>query len=132
MFVASEYWITVAELPTYEDDIKQYLTAEEADGLIAQLAQEPDVGRIVPGTCGLRKLSWGGRGRGAGAGAQVFYFFRDLNMPLYLIAAFPRGVRIRLKETEKALMREVVTAIVASYWSKQISPMVDRTLKPAG
>lgn len=132
MFVASQYWITVVELPSYEKQIADLLTPEEADGLITQLAQEPDHGETIPETGGLRKIAWGGRGRHAKGGAQVIYYFRDLNMPLYLIAAFPRGMRIKLSDAEKAEMREVIEAIVASQWSTQVSPLIMRVTRPAG
>lgn len=132
MFVAQQYWITVVELPSYENQIKDLLTPEEAEGLITLLAQEPDDGTIIPDTGGLRKIAWGGRGKRNLGGAQAIYYFRDLNMPLYLIAAIPRGERIRMTKAEKAEMRELVEAIVERQWSNQVSPLILQSLKPAG
>lgn len=124
MFEASEYWITVVEMPSFDNDVKTHLTPEKLDGLIAFLARHPDEGAIIPDTDGLRKIIWGGRGDGNDSGAQIVYYFRDLNMPLYLIASIRRGERLRLTKAEKAKMRMLVSEIVDSQWSNQVSPLV--------
>lgn len=129
MFDASEYWITVVEMPSYETAIDQLLTPEEADGLITFLARHPDDGTIIPETGGLRKLPWPARGKQRGAGAQVIYYFRDLNMPLYLVTALAKGDRVRMTKAEKAAMRNLVEAIVATQWRNQVSPLVNRHMK---
>ena len=131
MLDASEYWITVVELPAYEITIEPLLTLEEAEGLIAFLAQHPDEGTVLANTGGVRKISWGARGRGRSGGAQILYYFRDLNMPLYLLAAIPRGERIRLTKSEEAAMRETTSAIVRSLWDNQVNPLVQVAIGPA-
>jgi hypothetical protein len=53
VFDASEYWITVVELPAYEKTIEPLLTPEECEGIIAFLAQHPDEGTVLPNTGGV-------------------------------------------------------------------------------
>ena len=130
MFDASEYWITVVELPEYENDIAALLTPEEQEGIIAFLARHPDEGTMLPYTGGVRKISWGARGRHQAGGAQIFYFFRDLNMPLYVLSAVPRGERVRLTKVQEAMMRAITTEIVSSQWDKQVEPLVQIALRP--
>jgi mRNA-degrading endonuclease RelE of RelBE toxin-antitoxin system len=132
MFDASEYWITVVELPAFEKATKGLLTGEEAEGLVTFLACHPDDGDIIPGTGGLRKIRWAARGKGKRGGARVIYYFRDLNMPLYLITAFGKGEKIDLTQGEKAQMRHLVDLIVDEHWSKQVNPRIVRLVKPVG
>lgn len=129
MFEALDYWITVVELPNYEADVAELLTPDECDGLITFLARHPDEGECIADTDGLRRLMWGGRGRGNTGGAQVFYYFRDLNMPVYLVAAFPPSPRVKLTKAEKSQIRETIRLIVESQWKNQVSPLVGQILK---
>lgn len=130
MFDASEYWITVVELPAFSRATDGLLTSEELEGLTAFLAQHPDDGKVIPGTGGLRKIRWAARGKGKRGGARVVYYFRDLNMPLYLITAFGKGEKIDLTMGEKAQMRALVDKIVDSHWNKEIKPRVIRMMSP--
>lgn len=119
MFDASEYWITVVELPSCAKDLEGVLTPEEREGLIAYIARHPDEGAIIPDTGGLRKVRWGARGKGKRGGARIIYYFRDLNMPVYLLAAFVKGEKIDLTKAEKMAMRKVVDALVQHQWCRQ-------------
>ena len=130
MFDASEYWITVVEMPAFEKATDGLLTSEELEGLITLLACHPDDGDIIPGTGGLRKIRWGARGKGKRGGARVIYYFRDLNMPLYLLTAFCKGEKIDLTKGEKAQMRDLVDKIVDAHWAKEINPRVIRLMSP--
>lgn len=126
MFEASDYWITVVELPNYEKAIAGVLTDDEAAGLIAFLAQHPDDGVVIPNTGGLRKLRWGARGKGKSGGARIIYYFRDLNMPLYLLTAFVKGEKIDLTKREQAALRRTVETLVEQHWNNGVMPRVHR------
>jgi len=124
MFDANEYWITVVTLKGFERAVDGLLTEHEVSGLIAYLANHPDVGVIMPDTGGIRKLRWGARGRGKSGGARVIYYFRDLNMPLYILTAYSKGEKINLTMAEKAHMRRLVDEIVHQHWDNQIAERV--------
>ena len=120
MLGASEYWITVVDLENFEMAAVGLLTEDEMDGLRAYLANHPDEGEIIPDTGGIRKIRWPATGKGEKGGARVVYFFRDLNMPLYLLAAFGPGEKIVLSETEKAALWAVVEQIVQDHWNNKM------------
>jgi hypothetical protein len=129
MFGASEYWITVVSLKNFEKAVAGLLTADELAGLITYLANHPDDGTVIPETGGIRKLRWGARGKGKSGGARVIYFFRDLNMPLYLLTAYSKGEKINLSQKEKAQMRRLVDEIVRQQWKNDVA---DRVLRIRG
>lgn len=127
MFDASNYWITVVELPEFERSASGLLTPEEVEGLITYVAGQPDDGDVIPDTGGLRALKWPAHGRNS---PRVIYFFRDLNMPVYLVAVLGKGESTRFSKSDKAQMRVLVEELVREQWDAQVSPLVAAALRP--
>lgn len=129
MFDAEDYWITVVELPGFAKAAGGILTPDEIDGLTLYLANNPDDGDVIQGTGGLRKVRWAAKGKGKRGGARVIYYFRDLNMPLYLLTVYGKGEKITLSAAEKRRAKATVEEIVDTHWQSSIAPRV-RRLRP--
>ena len=127
MFDASNYWITVVEVPSFLEAADAILTGEEIEGMIAYVAQRPDDGTVIADTGGVRFLKWPACRR---HGARVIYYFRDLNMPVYLLTVLPPGERCRFTKSEKAQMLGRVEELVHEQWENQISPILSSSLRP--
>ena len=84
-------------------------------GLMTYLAGNPEAGDVIPGTNGVRKLRWGMENIGKRRGARVIYFYRDLNMPLYLLAVYAKSEKMDLKPKEKKEFRELVDVLVSRH-----------------
>jgi len=112
MFNACNYNITIAELEASIRDANAVFTQEEYEELINHLAVYPESGKVIPDTGGIRKLRWPARGQGKRGGARVIYYFRDLNMPVYILAVYAKGEKLDLTAKEKRLMRDLVDEIV--------------------
>jgi hypothetical protein len=119
MFNASSYYISIAEMQGFIDDATSIFTQDEYESLIVFLANYPDAGDVIPGTGGVRKVRWPALGQGKRGGARVIYYFRDLNMPVYLLAAYAKGEKIDLTAAEKKAMRKMVDLIVAATMARR-------------
>ena len=56
--------------------------------------------------------------------ARVIYYFRDLNMPLYLIAVYRKSEKDTLTQAEKATLRKLVEELVNAHresWSRLVN-----------
>ena len=116
---ASNYWITIAELPSFKKSASDIFDRDEIECLIALLSNQPDAGAIMPRTGGVRKLRWGAKGKGKSTGARILYFFHDLNMPLYLLLCYSKSDRIDISEKEKSTMRNLTRGLVEMNWDKR-------------
>ena len=56
--------------------IAEYLTDEEYGSLPEALVRDPNVGPVIPGSGGVRKLRWAAPGRGKRGGYRVIYYVR--------------------------------------------------------
>lgn len=54
--------------------VADYLSDEEFGELQARLASNPELGLVIPGTGGVRKVRWGLPGRGKRGGLRVIYY----------------------------------------------------------
>jgi hypothetical protein len=120
MFKAGSYYISISELPAFIEDAAWIFTRNEYDDLVTFLANHPDAGEIIPGTGGIRKVRWPARGQGKRGGARIIYYFRDLNMPVYLLAAYAKGEKINLTASEKKAMRKTIDLIVAASMARRL------------
>ncbi|MEO0690442.1 MAG: addiction module toxin RelE [Pseudomonadota bacterium] len=126
MFDASNYMITVAEMGEFEETAAALLTPAEIEGLITFVSQHPDDGEIIPDTGGLRVLNWPACREDS---PQVVYLFRDLNMPVYLIALLEPHESLEFTKSDKARMRAKVDEIISAQWDKQVSPLLAAAIK---
>jgi hypothetical protein len=120
MFNAGSYPISVAEMSNFISDADWIFTKEEYEDLIFYLAKYPEAGDVIPGTGGVRKMRWPARGQGKRGGARVIYYFRDLNVPLYLLAAYAKGEKLNITAREKVAMSIMVDELVTASMGRRL------------
>jgi len=74
----------------------------------AHLVNRPDVGKIVPGSGGLRKLRWSAGGRGKRGGIRVIYYWFVSKDIILLLYAFPKSERDDLTTEQLRRLRKII------------------------
>ncbi len=107
-FKAEAHPVQFLRTKAFRRDAERVFSEEELIGFMNYIAANPDLGDKILGRSGLRKLRWKAKGFGKRGGARVIYFFRDLNMPLLLLAVYAKNERARLSADEmKAIERKM-------------------------
>ena len=88
-----ETMFTVIETPAFVRLANNCWNDEDRTGFITFIAANPDVGDVVPGSGGLRKVRWGHAGRGKRGGVRVIYFNRLANGEIWLLLVYGKSVR---------------------------------------
>lgn len=115
LFAAVDYPIEIAELWPFRREACEIWTQEEIRDLRDYLALNPQAGDVISGTGGVRKLRWKVPGRGKRGGARIIYYFRDLNMPLYLIAVYKKTEKDTLTQAEKNQLLKLTEDLVNAH-----------------
>ncbi len=76
----------IIETPIFTRRLKSLLSDEEYRELQNSLITDPEAGKVIRGSGGIRKLRWAGSGRGKRGGVRViYYWFRDDEIILMLL-----------------------------------------------
>ena len=83
---------TFVEAPIFTKLVGEYLTDGEYAKLQQALSQNPDLGDVIPGSGGVRKVRWGTRGRGKRGGVRVIYFVRSEAGVIWMLTIYTKNV----------------------------------------
>jgi mRNA-degrading endonuclease RelE of RelBE toxin-antitoxin system len=72
--------------------VKQYLSDEQYAELQMALMVNPEVGAVIAGTGGVRKLRWAAPGRGKRGGYRVIYYVRRPKGIIWMLTMYPKNV----------------------------------------
>ena len=86
----------------------EYLSDEQYGALQQALMQNPDAGRVIPGSGGVRKLRWAASGRGKRGGYRVIYYAKKANGVIWLLTMYPKNVAENIPATVLKRIREEV------------------------
>ncbi len=83
--------VTFVESPLFTKQVHDYLTDDEYGAFQAFLATNPEVGDVVRGSGGVRKVRWGRRGTGKSGGVRVLYFARTDAGEIWLLLIYAKS-----------------------------------------
>jgi len=83
--------LSVIEAPSYLAQAERLLSEDERAVIVNTVAADPDIGVVVPGTGGLRKMRIALKGRGKRGGGRVIYWFHSPGRPAVLLWLFAKN-----------------------------------------
>lgn len=95
------------ETPVFTADVQALLSDEEYRCFQLFLACVPEVGDVIQGTGGLRKVRWASGGKGKRSGVRVIYYYLTAQQQLRLILIYRKGLKDDLSEDEKKVLRDL-------------------------
>jgi hypothetical protein len=113
--------LTIVETPAFSGAAGRLLSDEQLDTLKVALAADPEMGAVMRGTGGVRKVRWALAGRGKSGGARIIYFYHNDHMPLFLLFAYPKSERDNLTRAEQNTIKKLTTTLVRQY-TKRSAP----------
>lgn len=87
----SKRMVTFVESPIFTKQVHDYLTDDEYRTFQLFLAANPDVGAVVRGSGGVRKVRWNRRGTGKSGGVRVLYFVQTEAGEIWLLVIYAKS-----------------------------------------
>lgn len=66
--------MVIIETPFFSKQLLSALSDSEYRLFQNMLLEQPDTGKVIPGSGGIRKMRWAMRGRGKRSGVRVIYY----------------------------------------------------------
>ena len=100
------------ELPSFRTAWKSLgLTDQDLRRLQEQLLADPDVGKIMRETGGIRKMRFAFENRGKSGSIRVIYVDFEVYEKLYLLTAYPKNEKDNLSKAERNELKKLVEAL---------------------
>jgi hypothetical protein len=101
--------LTFIESPLFSRLVYDYLDDDEYAELQTFLAVNPEAGRLVRGSGGVRKVRWSRAGTGKSGGLRVIYFARTHEGQIWLLTLYSKAAADSIPgHVLKALKEEMV------------------------
>jgi len=93
MATALPYGSLVAfiEAPAFTQMLPDYLDDDAYTALQWALVLHPEIGSVVPGSGGIRKMRWAGSGRGKRGGLRVIYYWRKHAGEIWMLTIYAKA-----------------------------------------
>jgi hypothetical protein len=98
------------EAPAFTRYVSSYLTDDEYREMQGRLASAPEVGDMIPGTGGFRKLRWVDpkRGKGQRGGLRVIYYYFPGERQIWLITLYGKNEASDLTPKQKQALKSAI------------------------
>ena len=88
--------LTFVETKLFSRLADEYLGEDGLLALQVHLLAQPDIGKVIPDSGGVRKLRWAMPGRGKRGGLRVIYFLRLEHGEIWLLTLYAKNVSVNI------------------------------------
>ena len=100
-------FVIFIESAVFTRQVKELLTEDAYAEFQQCLAAHPQMGDVIQGTGGLRKVRWSIKGGGKSGGVRVIYFHVVAQAQIRLLLIYRKGVKDGLTAAEKKVLRKL-------------------------
>ena len=98
----------IIETPIFTKRIQELISDDEYRLLQTHLVNRPDVGKIMPGSGGLRKLRWSAGGHGKRSGIRIIYYWFVSEDIILFLYAYPKSERDDLTAEQLRQLKKII------------------------
>ena len=96
------------ETSAFTKDILEALPDDEYREFQNALAKDPELGALIPGGGGIRKVRWNLPGTGKRGGIRAIYYWAVARETIYLLLVYKKGVQGNLPPDQLAILKRLV------------------------
>ena len=118
------------EAPAFTRHLSKYLDDDEYRTLQAELTANPELGDVMPGTGGFRKMRWADarRGKGRRGGLRIIYYHFQSDCQIWLMTAYDKDEASDLTAKEKKALRTAIESELAARATRRVRPTRSRRI----
>ena len=98
----------IIETPIFTKRVLEILSEEEYRLLQIKLIEDPEAGKIIQGSGGIRKIRWSGSGRGKRGGSRILFYWYNKHGLLLMLFIFKKNEKDDLTKDQIKLLKSIV------------------------
>ena len=83
--------------------------------IVETIAGDPEIGDLIPGTGGARKVRLAKPGKGKSGGYRIITFYAAPDVPVFLLDIYGKGEKANLSKSERNDLAGVLGEIATAY-----------------
>ena len=111
--------VSVAETSAYLKWAEGKLSEAEREHIVDILSDNPELGVVIKGSGGLRKVRIAMPGRGKRGGGRIVYWFYTRNFPVVLLFAFAKNEQSDLSAADLKVLKAVTDNLFKDFGGLQ-------------
>jgi hypothetical protein len=100
--------VLIIETSIFTRQVQALLTDEEYRSLQMTLILHPDLGVVIPGSGGLRKVRWSLQGRGKRGGVRTIYYWAVSKAQILMLLMYAKNEQDNLTPEQLKFLRRIV------------------------
>jgi len=73
-----------------------------------ELIESPDIGKVIQGSGGIRKIRWSGSGRGKRGGSRIIYYWAKNKDQIYMLFIYEKNELSDLTKDQLSTLKKAV------------------------
>ena len=100
--------MVIIETSVFSRLIQELMHDDEYRQLQDALITRPDMGDIIKGSGGIRKVRWKLEGRGKSGGVRVIYYWAVSDEQILMLYTYPKSKQENLTKDQVAMLKDIV------------------------
>ena len=111
------------EAPAFTRHVHEYLDDDGYSALQAELAANPQIGDVMPGSGGFRKARWAAsrRGKGRRGGLRIIYFYFESEQQIWLMTPYGKHEAADLTAKERKALKAAMELELKTRVDKRVA-----------
>lgn len=98
----------IIETTIFTKRIRSLLSEEEYRNLQNELILNPEKGKVIRGSGGLRKIRWGISGKGKSGGVRIIYYWIIKKKTILMLLVYPKNEQDNLTPSQLKILKSLV------------------------
>ncbi len=98
----------IIETSIFTKHLKNLLSDDEYRFLQNTLIKNPEIGKVIKGTGGLRKVRWAIKGKGKSGGVRTIYYWSKPTDIILMLLIYQKNEQDNLRITQTKILKKIV------------------------
>jgi hypothetical protein len=100
--------MVIVETTVFTKLIQELMSDDDYKDLQEALVNRPDLGDVIKGSGGIRKVRWKLEGKGKSGGVRVIYYWVVSEEYIRMLYVYPKGKQANLTKAQLAQLKAIV------------------------